>query len=86
MLPGNAAEKVKKPKAAKAEIQAFDPEQVGRLLKAAKPDRLYPYYLTALDSGARPGELFALQWEDVDFAGGFISITKSLEEIGGASA
>ena len=55
MLPGNAAEKVKKPKAAKAEIQAFDPEQVGRLLKAAKPDRLYPYYLTALDSGARPG-------------------------------
>lgn len=83
MIPGNAAEKVKKPKAAKPEIQVFDPEQVGRLLTAAKTDRLYPYFLTALDSGARPGELFALQWEDVDFAGGFISITKSLEEISG---
>jgi integrase len=62
----------------------FDPEQVGMFLKAARPDRLYPYYLTALDSGARPGQLFALLWEDVDFDGGFISITKSLEEISGA--
>jgi integrase len=84
MIPGNAAEKVRKPKAAKPEVQAFDPEQVGRFLKAARSDRLYPYYLTALDSGARPGELFALLWEDVDFEGGFISITKSLEEISGA--
>jgi integrase len=84
MVPGNAAGKVRKPKAAKPEIQVFDPEQVGKFLKAARPDRLYPFYLTALDSGARPGELSALLWEDVDFGGGFISITKSLEEISGA--
>jgi integrase len=83
LIPGNAAEKVRKPKAAKPEIQVFDPEQVGAFLKAARSDRLYPYYLTALDSGARPGELFALLWEDVDFEGGFVSITKSLEEISG---
>jgi integrase len=83
MIPGNAAGKVRKPKAAKPEIEVFDPEQVGSFLKAARTDRLFPYYLTALDSGARPGELFALLWEDVDFDGGFISITKSLEEISG---
>jgi integrase len=33
--------------------------------------------------GARPGELFALRWPDVDFAGGCLSITKSLEDISG---
>jgi integrase len=83
MIPGNVAEKVRKPKAAKPEIQVFDPEQVGKFLKSVRSDRLYPFYLTALDSGARPGELFALLWGDVDFDGGFISITKSLEEISG---
>jgi integrase len=83
MIPGNVAEKVRKPKAAKTEIEVFDPEEVGRFLKAARESRHYPFYLTALDSGARPGELLALQWEDVDFEGGFLSITKSLEEING---
>jgi integrase len=83
MIPGNVAEKVRKPKAAKAEIQVFDPEQVRRFLQAARESRHYPLYLTALDSGVRPGELLALRWEDVDFEGGFLSITKSLEEING---
>jgi integrase len=40
-------------------------------------------YLTALDSGAHPGELFALLWSDVDLEGRYIIITKSLEEING---
>jgi integrase len=70
MIPGNAAEKVRKPKVARPEIPVFDPAQVGQLLEAARPDRLFPWYLTALDSGARPGELFALLWDDVDFDGG----------------
>jgi integrase len=83
LIRGNPAEKVAKPKAAKPDIAVFDPEQVGRFLQAVRSDRLYPYYLTAFDSGARPGELFALLWNDVDFEGGFISINKSLEEIGG---
>jgi integrase len=84
LISSNAAEKVRKPKAAKPEIEVFDPEQVAAFLNAARDDRFYPLYLTALDSGARPGELFALVWDDVDFAGGFVSITKSLEEISGA--
>jgi integrase len=46
--------------------------------------RLFAFYLTALDSGARPGELFALVWSDIDLEGRFLTITKSLEEISGA--
>jgi integrase len=83
LLPSNPATKVRKPKAARPEIVVFDPEEVALFLASARSDRLYPYYLTALDSGARPGELFALLWDDVDFDGGFWSITKSLEEISG---
>ena len=31
----------------------------------------------------RPGELFGLEWPDVDFAGGFVQVRRSLEEISG---
>jgi integrase len=82
LIRGNVAAKVSKPKAEKPDIPVWDPDQVGAFLQAAKSDRLYPYYLVALDSGARPGELFALTWNDIDFAGGFMTINKTLEEIG----
>jgi integrase len=32
----------------------------------------------ALDSGMRPGELFALQWTDIDFDRRRVSLRKSL--------
>jgi integrase len=83
LIPANPAEKVRKPKADKVEVEVLNPGQVQAFLKAAKADRLYPFYLTSLDSGARPGELFALRWPDVDFKGGFLSVTKSLEDING---
>lgn len=71
------------PKVEKPEIEVFDLEQVGLFLEAAPTYRHYAYYLTALDAGARPGALLALQWNDVDFEGGFLSITKSVEEMNG---
>jgi integrase len=83
LLPGNPALKIKKPKAQKPDIAPLDPEQVIAFLQAARTDRLFAFYRTALDSGARPGELFALLWPDVDFEGQFITINKSLENIGG---
>jgi integrase len=84
ILPSNPAKKVPKPKTAKHEITPLDLSQVANFLKAARSDRLFAFYLTALDSGARPGELFALLWPDVDLEGRYITISKSLEEISGA--
>jgi integrase len=84
ILPGNPAMKVRKPKAKKPEMIPLDPDQVAAFLKAARPDRLFALYLTALDSGARPSELFALDWPDIDLEGRYLTITKSLEEINGA--
>jgi integrase len=84
LLPSNPATKVRKPKPKNSEIVPLDLDQVAALIRAAKSDRLFALYLIALDSGARPGELFALLWTDVELEGRYISITKSLEDIGGA--
>jgi integrase len=63
--------------------QVLDPGQVATFLHAAESDQYYHLYLLLLDTGMRPGEAFALQWADFDFAAGHVSINKSLEEIAG---
>jgi integrase len=65
------------------EVQVFDPGQVACFLDAAKEDRLYGYYVFALDSGAGPGESFALEWPDINFNSGMVSIVRSLEDLAG---
>jgi integrase len=83
LIPHNPAADVKKPRYEPEEMQVLDAEQAGRFLAAARSDRLYALYVVALDSGAREGELFALAWADVDFDGGAVSITRTLEETKG---
>src|SRR5262249_13524052 len=80
LLGSNPARGVQKPRVESKEIVALDPDQLKRFLDAARQDRLYAYYATALDSGAREGELFGLYWSDVDFAASCIHIRRSLEE------
>jgi integrase len=82
-LASRRSRRSRKPKATRPEIHPLDPDQVATFLAGARSDRLFSFYRTALDSGARPGELFALLWQDVDFERGRIFITKSLEEIAG---
>jgi integrase len=58
-------------------------ERCNRFLIAARKDRLYALYVLAIDSGMRQGELFGLQWPDVDFTTGAVHVLRSLEEING---
>jgi integrase len=83
LIPYNPATGVRKPKARKPEMQVFDLDQVAAFLKEAAKDRLHALYVTALDTGMRPGELFALEWPDIDLEGGFLMVRRSLEEIDG---
>lgn len=82
VIPANPALGVKKPMASRPEMQVLTPEQVGLFLRAAKGDRLFAFYVLALDTGARPGEMFALTWADLNLDAGHVTITKSLEQIG----
>jgi integrase len=84
LLPANPARLVRKPKATKPEMKPLDPGQASAFLEAARTDRLFPFYLTSLDTGARPGELLALTWPDIDLDAGHLLINKSLEDIAGA--
>jgi len=40
----------------------------------------YPFFLCALRTGMRLGELLALQWGDIDFRGGFIEVRRAFVE------
>lgn len=83
LIPSNPTRGIRRPKAIRPEIEFLDGEQAAALVGACEGERLGPLFLLLLDSGARPGEVLALTWRDVDFAAGRISITKSLEEIKG---
>jgi integrase len=60
-------------------IDFLTPEEGRILLEAAKAHyaRHYPILSTALYTGARQGELLALQWGDIDWHGKFIEIRRA---------
>jgi integrase len=74
----NAAADVVKARPAEREIRFLTQSQDRRLLAAAKSHRLYALFATAIGTGARQGELFGLQWGDIDFDAGTLSIRRSL--------
>jgi integrase len=61
-------------------VQPPTEAQIAAILKASKDDRLGAMIVLAIDSGARQGELFALTWDDIDFARHSITINKSASE------
>ncbi len=78
MLFRNPAELVNLPKQAKKEMHALSVEQVGMFLSALKGDRYEKLFAFAITTGMRPEEYFALQWKDVDFNRGTVTIQRVL--------
>src|SRR4051794_40478473 len=77
-LPANPVADVEKPRtAARTEIQVFSPEEVMALVRAADSEQDAAIFLTAAFTGLRQGEIVALHWRDVDFAGSTIRVRAS---------
>ena len=64
----------KYPMRASDDIQVFSPEEVWALVRAAGSEQNGAIFLTAAFTGLRMGELLALRWRDVDFAGATIRV------------
>jgi integrase len=82
-LPFNPVAEVEKPPVARSgEIEVFSPEEVYALVRAAASEQDAAIFLTAAFTGLRRGELIALRWRDVDFAGSVIRVRASYGEGG----
>ena len=68
------------PKADKKEVKVSDKQGLSELLVAVSGTSLFPLFVTAAATGCRRGELLALEWRDIDFHTGIITISKSLEQ------
>jgi integrase len=77
-LPANPVADVEKPPLERSgDLQVFSPEEVWALVRAAAFDQDGALFLTAAFTGLRMGELLALRWRDVDFAGSTIRVRAS---------
>ena len=77
-LQANAAVEVEKfQQKASGDIQAFSPEEVWALVRAAASEQDAAVFLTAAFTGLRMGELLALRWRDVDFLGEVVRVRAS---------
>ena len=77
-----AADKIKRPKLAEKLVECFtiaEQKQIEQAILNGKKDKLYGILL-CLYSGLRIGELIALQWSDIGFVKGVLTVSKSCHD------
>jgi integrase len=65
LIPRNVSEAATPPRLSKREITPLSQEQARLLLEAARGDVLHAFYVLAVTTRMRNGELLGLQWKDV---------------------
>ncbi len=76
------ADKLKRPKFKEKPVECFtlaEQKQIEQAILNGKKDKLYGIIL-CLYSGLRIGELIALQWSDIDFTKGILTVSKSCHD------
>lgn len=82
LLPTGEKVKIRRSRS-RNERRALNPDESRALLSAIVGDRLEAFFVLALVTGLRRGELFGLQWSDVDLSGRVLTVRQTLQSVGG---
>ncbi len=81
LIPSNPADsaKIKLPSIGEQKTEIYDKQELAQMLSALENEPLQLQCLIhlALITGCRRGELVALEWSDIDFDSGIITVSKS---------
>jgi integrase len=77
--PASGLGRTIKGKDRKADVNTLDRVEARAFLDVMRREytKYYPFFLCALRTGMRLGELLALEWGDIDFHGGFIEVRRA---------
>ena len=83
LIRTNPAEGCKLPPKKARKMQVLARDELQRFLIQAKAEGYYELFLLDLATGLRRGELLALQWDDLDFETGVLTISKQVSLVRG---
>jgi integrase len=78
----NVARLVQPPRVERQEVRPLSPDDARTLMEAVAESRDAALYVTALRLGLRQGELLGLQWSDIDFNAGTLTVRHTLQRYG----
>jgi integrase len=79
----NPCDAVTPPRIEKIHPEVWTVQEAQQFLEATSEHRWHAIYLIALTTGARRGEILGMEWENIDWNRGTISIVKSITEVNG---
>lgn len=80
ILVRNVTDAVKPPKFEPKPKNVLTAQQARTLIEAAKGDWYEALYPVVLSTGMREGELFAMEWQDIDFTQGLLYVRQGLQQ------
>jgi integrase len=83
LIDKNPTRLVDAPRYRAPQIHALTLDQIGAFLAACRDDRLEALYTLAVYCGLRQGELFGLQWDDLDLAAGELRVRRTISDSSG---
>ena len=83
LIRQNPAIGCKLPPKKSAEVKILTPEAMQKLLYQAQIEGFYEMFMLDLATGLRRGEIVGLQWKDIDFERGTLSVTKQVRYVKG---
>lgn len=83
LMAVNPLTAIKGPRMNETEMQPLDPEQTRMFLDTVHGDHWEAFYVLAISSGMREGEMLGLHWSDVDLERRFLQVRYTMSYVSG---